>query len=213
MVVRFTLSVNCPTCEAPTASTGTHGASQVLACISHCMPWPEDPGSLTRSHQKKHDRFILASCSLTHSPTTTSSISRLYQRFRVRDHPYGLPFSLSTLHLFCSPGITRLRYRRRTRYGLLARHYPTGTSTLQDAPSFAWRDNVPGVRRRPQKCQETWRVVPGVRTSRWLGAPLTKEGLQKLKRHQDHNQNHPSNQDTVHNTTKTPKPGDKTWLQ
>ena len=28
--------------------------------------------------------------------------------------------------------------------------------------------NVPGVRRRPQKYQETWRVVPGVRTSQLL---------------------------------------------
>ena len=30
-------------------------------------------------------------------------ISKLYQHFRVRDHPYGLQDSLSTLHLFCSP--------------------------------------------------------------------------------------------------------------
>ena len=30
--------------------------------------------------------------------------------------------------------------------------------------------NGPGVRRRPQKCQETWRAVPGVRTSRLLCA-------------------------------------------
>ena len=25
------------------------------------------------------------------------------------------------------------------------------------------------VRRRPQKYQKTWRAVPGVRTSQWLG--------------------------------------------
>ena len=100
----FHLSVNCPTCWRTNSSTGTPGASQVLVCISHCMPWPEDPGSLTRSHQ--YDRFIQASCSLTHSPTTTYSMSRLYQLFRVRDHPYGLQCSLSTLHPFCSPGLS-----------------------------------------------------------------------------------------------------------
>jgi len=31
--------------------------------------------------------------------------------------------------------------------------------------------NGPAVRRRPQKFQETWRVAPGVRTSRWLDLP------------------------------------------
>jgi hypothetical protein len=117
-----------------------YGVSQVLVHISLRMPWPEDPGSLTRSHQ--YDRFMLASCSLTHSPTTAYSVSRLHQLFRVRNHPYGLLGSLSTLHLLCSMGLTQLRHRRKTRYGLLTRHYPTGTSTLQDAPSFAWRDNV-----------------------------------------------------------------------
>jgi hypothetical protein len=30
--------------------------------------------------------------------------------------------------------------------------------------------NVPGVRRRPQKYQETWGAIPGVRTSRLLGS-------------------------------------------
>ena len=30
-------------------------------------------------------------------------ISKLYQHFRVRDHPYGLQDSLSTLRLSCSP--------------------------------------------------------------------------------------------------------------
>ena len=36
-----------------------------------------------------------------------------------------------------------LRHRRNTRYGWMANPYPTGTCTLQDAPSFAWRANVP----------------------------------------------------------------------
>ncbi len=35
-----------------------------------------------------------------------------------------------------------LRHRRNTRYGWVATPCPTGTCTLQDAPSFAWRNNV-----------------------------------------------------------------------
>ena len=34
-----------------------------------------------------------------------------------------------------------LRNRRNTRYGWVANPFPTGTFTLQDAPSFAWRAN------------------------------------------------------------------------
>ncbi len=30
------------------------------------------------------------------------SVSKLYQHFRMRDHPYGLQDSLSTLNLSCS---------------------------------------------------------------------------------------------------------------
>ena len=44
-----------------------------------------------------------------------------------------------------------LRHRRNTRYGWVANPYPTGTFTLQDAPSFAWRALTVGtpVTRRP----------------------------------------------------------------
>jgi hypothetical protein len=38
----------------------------------------------------------------------------------------------------------RLRHGRNTRYGWMVNPYPTGTFTLQDAPSFAWRSNVLG---------------------------------------------------------------------
>ena len=37
---------------------------------------------------------------------------------------------------------------------------------------FVHEANGPGVRRRPQKYQETWRVVPGVRTRRLLYVTL-----------------------------------------
>ncbi|MEJ1418891.1 MAG: hypothetical protein RPU91_17755, partial [Candidatus Sedimenticola sp. (ex Thyasira tokunagai)] len=35
-----------------------------------------------------------------------------------------------------------LRHKRNTQYGWVANPYPTGTFTLQDAPSFAWRANA-----------------------------------------------------------------------
>ncbi|MGH8652839.1 MAG: hypothetical protein ACREYE_12025, partial [Gammaproteobacteria bacterium] len=38
--------------------------------------------------------------------------------------------------------LPRLLHRRNTRYGWVASPYPTGTLTLQDAPSFSQRDNV-----------------------------------------------------------------------
>jgi len=36
----------------------------------------------------------------------------------------------------------RLRRGRNTRYGWVVNPFPTGTFTLQDAPSFAWRSNA-----------------------------------------------------------------------
>ncbi|MGH8652618.1 MAG: hypothetical protein ACREYE_10815, partial [Gammaproteobacteria bacterium] len=38
--------------------------------------------------------------------------------------------------------LPRLLHRRNTRYGWVASPYPTGTLTLQDAPSFSQRDNA-----------------------------------------------------------------------
>jgi hypothetical protein len=44
------------------------------------------------------------------------------------------------------------------------------TDAMGARPSFTFTGpNGPDVRRRPQKYQETWRVVSGVRTSRLLG--------------------------------------------
>src|SRR5262249_16736933 len=43
----------------------------------------------------------------------------------------------------CSPRVPpRLRHGRKTRYGWVARPYPTGTCTLQETPSFSWRENA-----------------------------------------------------------------------
>ena len=76
------------------------------------------------------------------------AMSKLYQHFRVRGHPYGLQDALSTLRPSCSPQASlRLRHGRKTRYGWVASPYPTGTFTLQDTPSFSWRDNGKAQRR------------------------------------------------------------------
>ena len=76
-------------------------------------------------------------------------ISKLYQHFRVRDHPYGLQDSLPTLNPSCLlQNIMHLRHGSKARYGWVANPYrkslltsfPTGTFTLQDTPSFPRRD-------------------------------------------------------------------------
>ncbi len=77
------------------------------------------------------------------------AIAKLYQHFRVRDHPCGLQDTLSTLRPSCSPRVpSRLRHGRKTRYGWMAHPYPTGSFTLQETPSFSWRDNATRQARR-----------------------------------------------------------------
>jgi len=62
-------------------------------------------------------------------------------------HPYGLQDALSTLRPPCSL-LLLLRHGRKTRYGWLARLYPTGTFTPQDATSFARRETTALQRKR-----------------------------------------------------------------
>lgn len=77
-------------------------------------------------------------------------MSKLYQLFRVRGHPYGLQDSLSTLRPSCSPcERPRLRHGRKTRYGWMANPFPTRAFTRQDAPSLSWRCNA-GAHRLPE---------------------------------------------------------------
>jgi hypothetical protein len=77
------------------------------------------------------------------------AMSKLYQHFRGRGSPCGLQDTLSTLRPSCSPRVQpRLRHGRKTRYGWVARPYPTGTFTLQETPSLSWRDNAGRQARR-----------------------------------------------------------------
>jgi hypothetical protein len=76
------------------------GASRVLQRISSCMPRPVDSGGPSHSRQY---RMLLCCLRRTLKPSASAiSISKLYQHFRVRDHPYGLQDSLPTLSPSCS---------------------------------------------------------------------------------------------------------------
>ena len=121
------------------STAGTSGASQVLRRLSSCMPRPEDSGG---PPPPRHVGGIVLPSGALKPSASAIAMSKLYQHFRVRGHPYGLQDALSTLRPSCSPQASlRLRHGRKTRYGWVARPYPTGIFTLQEAPSFAWRDN------------------------------------------------------------------------
>jgi len=80
---------------------GAAGASRVLQRISSCMPWPVDSGGPPHPHPIRMLRI-----GFVHVKTLAvrnKLISKLYQLFRTRGHPYGLQDSLSTLRLSCSP--------------------------------------------------------------------------------------------------------------
>ena len=111
------------------------------AGISSRMPRPVDSGGPPHPSPK---RVLLCCLRCTLKPSASAtSFTKLYQHFRERDLPYGLRDSLSTLSPSCSPCLAAvLRHGPKTRYGWVASPYPTGTSTPQDAPSFARRDNA-----------------------------------------------------------------------
>jgi hypothetical protein len=53
--------------------------------------------------------------------------------------PPGFAVDAAPIVFAVSP---RLRHGRKTRYGWMATPDPTGTFTLQETPSFSWRDNA-----------------------------------------------------------------------
>src|SRR5262245_34372470 len=104
------------------------------------MPRPEDSGGPAPPRHSGGARVAFGS---VQTLGVRKALSKLYQHFRVRGHPCGLQDSLSTLRPSCSPRVPpRLRHGRKTRYGWVARPYPTGTCTLQETPSFSWRENA-----------------------------------------------------------------------
>ena len=141
-------------CHTPTFSTaGTSGASQVLRRLSSCMPRPEDAGG---PPPPRHVGGIVLPSGAFKPSASAIAMSKLYQHFRVRGHPYGLQDALSTLRPSCSPQASlRLRHGRKTRYGWVASPSPTRTFTLQETPSLSWRDNAgPQARRAAGATQE-----------------------------------------------------------
>jgi hypothetical protein len=76
-----------------------------------------------------------------------------------------LPLWPTTFSVYASPVLfptpcrlssaQALRHRRNTRYGWVANPCPTGTCTLQDAPSFAWRNNTFWVTGRDEMARLT----------------------------------------------------------
>ena len=123
-------------------SLGTRRVSQVPDAslhASHALRWtPADP---RRSHQKKRSLCIgfwgvntIAICS-----------NRLYEAvssFGECGLPCGLRGALCTLQLFRSALHRGFLHSCNTRYEWLVRPSSAGTSTRQEAPSFAWRTNA-----------------------------------------------------------------------
>ncbi len=76
------------------------------------------------------------------SATEIIDISELYQLSGSTISPTAYMILCVRFICFVRRKFHPLRHRRNTRYGWLARPFPTGTFTLQDAPSFAWRPNA-----------------------------------------------------------------------
>ncbi len=92
--------------------------------------------------ESRHDdSFVSASVIVTTSPTALIFLTALYHASGVRLTPCGLHNSLCTLRAGRSTVCLSFPRSRNTRYGRLAKPYPAGTCTLQEAPSFVWRTN------------------------------------------------------------------------
>ena len=90
------------------------------------------------------ERMILCCLRCTLQPSATGTSS-----FRSDTSTSGSTVSPAACMILCvrftcfvRKNLLPLRHRRNTRYGWAANPFPTGTCTLQDAPSFAWRAHV-----------------------------------------------------------------------
>ena len=122
-------------------------------CTSMHMPRLENPADSPHPHQLRmlHLDFEYV----------TALVSRNKSYFRGDASTSGSRLSLWPTHfsVYASPVLFvrlfevsfkrkancdpyELRHRRNTRYGWVVSPFPTGTFTLQGAPSFAWRTNA-----------------------------------------------------------------------
>src|SRR5262245_21419201 len=130
------------------------------------MPRPEDSGGPAPPRHSGGARVAFGS---VQTLGVRKALSKLYQHCRVRGHPCGLQDTLSTLRPSCAPRVPpRLRHGRKTRYGWVARPYPTGTCTLQETPSFSWRDNA-APQPLPEAGARHERTLEAVGCRRWFG--------------------------------------------
>jgi hypothetical protein len=96
------------------------------------------------------------------------AMSQRSQHCRVRGHPGGLQAALATLRPSCAPRVPpRLRHGRKTRYGWVARPYPTRTCTLPETPSLSWRENARRELRRAAGARHE-RTLEAVSSSAWF---------------------------------------------
>jgi hypothetical protein len=112
----------------PRSSTSLFLPATACGLRRTCPSWPCRMGACG-----------LRECS--HPRRPHQAFSKLYQHCRGRGSPCGLQDALSTLRPSCAP-LSRLRHGRKTRYGWVANPYPTRTFTLQETPSFSWRENA-----------------------------------------------------------------------
>jgi len=118
---------------------GVARASQVLNASLHAYHALRGPRQ-TLLDLTSNGPFVLASGTLTPSPSASIALTGLYQDSGSAVSPAvyvvcTLQLCRSALHLY-------LLHSCNTRYEWLAKPYSAGTFTLQEAPSFAWRTNV-----------------------------------------------------------------------
>jgi hypothetical protein len=119
------------------ARAGTIWASQVLGVslhTCHALARPRQTlGNLTLSGCS-----VLASGSVTPSPSASLLLTRLYQASESAVSLTACVISCVRFNRFVRP-LTSPPHGCNTRYDWLVRPYSTGTLTQQETPSFAWR--------------------------------------------------------------------------
>ena len=130
--------------------SGTVRVSQVLVYFSSYMPRPDDTGrpsgiSPVQCQSKPcgetDDSVVLASVTLKTSPSALILLTVLYHASEVAFPPVAYMI-LCVRFVWVVQRFVYPSQSRNTQYGWLAKPYPAGTFTLQEAPSFTWRTIV-----------------------------------------------------------------------
>ena len=130
-------SIRCPSFGLvhPTLRRETTGPPRFLASL-FLRATLSDPGRPSRTSPMRslcggfRNANTVAACS--------HEVTRL-NRLGECGLPCGPQDSLCTLRISCSVVVDFLLHIRNTRYGWLVKPCPTGTLTLKETPSFAWR--------------------------------------------------------------------------